>query len=106
MGYKAFVDEQRRRWDVWDVHPAAIERRTGLDRRRTRRPDPERRVQAERRRMRLAPELRQGWLCFECAGERRRLAPIPTGWELLAEADLAALCLRATPAPRQMILGT
>lgn len=106
MGYKAFVDAQRRRWDVWDVHPAAIERRTGLDRRRAPRADrPERRVQVERRRMRLAPELRQGWLCFECAGERRRLAPIPSGWELLPEPELAVLCLRATPAPRQMILG-
>lgn len=106
MAYKAFVDPQRRRWDVWDVHPAAIERRTGLDRRRAQRAEPERRVQVERRRMRLAPELREGWLCFECAGERRRLAPIPSGWEQLTEAELASLCLRADPAPRQMLLGS
>ena len=50
--------------------------------------------------MRLAPELRQGWLCFECAGERRRLAPIPDGWELLTESELTMLCQCARPAPR------
>ncbi len=106
MGYKAFIDAQHRRWDVWDVHPAAIERRTGLDRRHAPRPEPERRVRAERRRMRLAPELREGWLCFECSGERRRLAPIPSGWELLTESELASLCLSATLAPRHMTFGS
>lgn len=103
MGYKAFVDAQHRRWDVWDVHPAAIERRTGLDRRRAPRAEPERRMRAERRRMRLAPELREGWLCFECPSERRRLAPIPTGWELLADEDLASLCTRAALAPKHLL---
>lgn len=105
MGYKAFIDAEHRRWDVWDVHPAAIERRTGLDRRRGARPGPERRARSERRRMRLAPELREGWLCFECASERRRLAPIPSGWELLPDADLASLCLNAILAPRDLLVG-
>lgn len=104
MGYKAFVDAQFRKWDVWDVRPLAIERRSGLDRRRAQRPQPERRVHAERRRMRLAPELREGWLCFECSEERRRLAPIPAGWELLPQEELALLCRRATVAPRQLLV--
>lgn len=38
-----------------------------------------------------------GWLCFESAQEKRRLAPIPAGWELTAQEQLEALCGRALP---------
>jgi hypothetical protein len=40
----------------------------------------------------------QGWLCLQCADARRRLAPIPEGWEKGTEADLLDLLARATPA--------
>ena len=40
-----------------------------------------------------------GWLCFESPGEKRRLAPIPPGWELRETAVLEQLRDEATVAP-------
>lgn len=37
----------------------------------------------------VRPQFSKGWLAFECADERRRLAPIPAGWP---DADEAAIC--------------
>jgi len=45
----------------------------------------------------LDPDLCEGWLCFDCGSERRRLGPIPKNWQELAEPDLARLWARATP---------
>jgi hypothetical protein len=45
----------------------------------------------------LLPNLEAGWLSFESGTERRRLAPIPYGWETLTADKLAELCTRATP---------
>jgi hypothetical protein len=40
-----------------------------------------------------------GWLTFECEdGARRRLAPIPRGWDDLSETALQALLALARPA--------
>lgn len=45
----------------------------------------------------LTPEFAEGWLTFESdAMTRRRLAPIPLGWESASHAELTALCKRAT----------
>lgn len=64
--------------------PSGIERRRGADRR-----------VLQQRRVRLAPGLQQGWLVFQCGDERRRLVPVPTGWDELSSAELAELCRRA-----------
>lgn len=40
----------------------------------------------------------KGWLAFQSAGERRRLAPPPDGWEALPDEQLAELCAKAEPA--------
>ena len=92
-------------WHVWSVIPGgapAEERRHGYDRRS---PDPviqykgaDRRAASERRRMPVvAPAMQLGWLVFESADERRRLAPIPPAWEARPESDLERLCARAVP---------
>lgn len=40
----------------------------------------------------------EGWLLFEStSGEKRRLAPVPPNWGILADDGLRALCDRATP---------
>ncbi len=45
----------------------------------------------------LNAEFAEGWLTFESSAmTRRRLAPIPLGWENLGAAELSALCRRAT----------
>jgi hypothetical protein len=57
----------------------------------------ERTVAAERRRDHLLPaEYREGWLVFESADEKRRLAPVPAGWRGLSDEALSALCASAT----------
>jgi hypothetical protein len=36
-----------------------------------------------------------GWLCFESPAEKRRLAPIPDGWEFRDITALEELCQKA-----------
>ena len=112
MGHRSFTDRSGVLWNVWDVVPQWTERRSGGDRRRPEEDpdaDPpvlERRRQVQRRgetgdgsRVRIAAGLSRGWLAFESAGDKRRLAPVPAGWESLSDAELEALCAKATQAP-------
>jgi hypothetical protein len=49
---------------------------------------------------RVREQFRGGWLTFEPGGReasRRRLAPIPDGWEALSEFELRQLCIAAAP---------
>jgi len=79
-------------WDAWSVVPENIERRFeapagpphGVERRHR-----------NERRVSLGPRLAHGWLTFQSRDERRRLAPIPPGWDQLSDADLARLCEHA-----------
>ena len=89
---------------MWLVTPAAAERRrvdrrtpaggsmavgdgkyVGADRRIT----PERRRNPFRRNVEVASEYSNGWLCFEGGGEKRRLAPVPDGWDQAGPDKLA-----------------
>ena len=45
----------------------------------------------------LPEAYREGWLVFESAQEKRRLAPIPPNWEALSNEALAALLAQASP---------
>ena len=91
MSYRTFVDSEGRRWEVWLVTPAAAERRR-TDRRAAARGSmteaggtydgvSERRRNPFRRNLEVASEYSNGWLCFEGGGEKRRLAPVPDGWD-------------------------
>jgi hypothetical protein len=61
----------------------------------------DRSASAERGRDHLLPaEYREGWLVFESATEKRRLAPVPPGWSDLSDEALAGLCASATPPTR------
>jgi len=109
MPLRSFLGPGNVEWQVWSVVPGTRrdgERRAGFDRRS---PDPvfryagpERRASNDRRRLSpgLPERLACGWLIFEGAGERRRLAPIPPHWDQLPERDLGRLCERAVPATR------
>lgn len=104
MPSREFCAGDGARWRVWSVIPGWRddgERRRGYDRRS---PDPvlryagpERRTGDDRRARNplLAPGFRDGWLVFERSGERRRLAPIPAGWERMTERGLERLCRSA-----------
>ncbi|HEX6912535.1 MAG TPA: hypothetical protein VF142_19165 [Longimicrobium sp.] len=36
-----------------------------------------------------------GWLCFDSPGEKRRLYPIPAGWDQFPDAELMQMCREA-----------
>ncbi len=42
------------------------------------------------------PEFARGWLLFESAGEKRRLAPYPDDWMHLSVRQLEECCLHAS----------
>jgi hypothetical protein len=72
-----FLDDGSRRWEVREIHEQLLpERRTLLAR----------------------PEFAAGWLLFTCDGERRRLAPPPSGWRNAPEDQLRQWCAAAAPA--------
>lgn len=96
MGYRRFEDNDDISWEVWEVHPAVVERRLNADRRSVGRDTPDRRGEVEIR-FPIPRELEGGWLAFQSPSEKRRLAPIPSHWMALSDDELAALCRRARP---------
>jgi hypothetical protein len=74
MAYREYKDSEGISWKVWNTSPVpgAV----------------------------FSPTMRDGWLTFECDGDRRRLAPIPRGWERLSTAELERLCKEAQQYPR------
>jgi hypothetical protein len=112
MGFRTFRDSRGATWQAWGVVPRNQHHRprTGRDRRS---PDPviryagpERRSGADRRRLlsTLSPGLEGGWLAFESGSERRRLVPIPEGWDTCSDAELEELCRQARPVPRVKLI--
>lgn len=91
MALREFADERGRVWQVCDVLPTYVERRSGTDRRRQPRPGTRERRQRRQHRMAVAPRFRSGWLVFETRSERRRLGPIPPGWEYWPDNQLRVL---------------
>ena len=62
MGYREFVDGDGVEWRVWETRP-----RTGAN---------------------VRPALAAGWVSFESEAARRRLTPVPEGWDEGSEEDL------------------
>ncbi|MES2177680.1 MAG: hypothetical protein V4550_07415 [Gemmatimonadota bacterium] len=105
--HRVFLDDDELQWNVWDVIPSWGERRVAERRVRDGEPPTsgERRV-ADRRRVRgiriaLTPHLADGWLAFESAHARKRLAPIPTEWHALPEDKLRELWRAAEALPHR-----
>lgn len=89
--FRQFRDSLGILWTVYDVRPSEIERRF----RASAPPNSERRSRRDFR-VNLGPDMAGGWLAFMSeAGEARRMAPIPQGWELLSSDEIAALCISA-----------
>jgi hypothetical protein len=104
MAYRTFVDRDGAYWQVWDSQPTRPERRVSQnDRRNLSRfpwPRPERRSGVDRRRVsqrriNLSEGYSSGWLTFESLYEKRRLLPIPPGWEDATQAELRIFCEKA-----------
>ncbi len=104
MGYRTFLDRDGSYWQVWDSQPTRVERRLRGTDRRNHKPftwtGTERRVGADRRlteqrRITLSAGYGAGWLTFESLDEKRRLIPIPQGWEDISQEELRTLCQKA-----------
>lgn len=84
MSYRVVTDRTGAAWQVWTVRPT----RHGASSAFT-----------------VAPEYTTGWLAFErvddgaapAPPEKRRLAPVPSGWDQSSDADVLRLLASATP---------
>jgi hypothetical protein len=76
MAYREITDGDGRLWRVWDTYPQTGGRGVVSD------------------------EYAEGWLTFETENEKRRLAPVPTGWSTLEVAALFPLLDRSEPVTR------
>lgn len=45
----------------------------------------------------LPRQMADGWLCFDCGSEKRRLFPLPPNWSGRTDAELWFLCRAAEP---------
>ena len=79
---RAFTDAVGREWQVWQVLPSGVS-------------GSEDNVDSFARVSLTGTPFAEGWLCFESPLEKRRLAPIPDGWEHLEDGLLEQLCQRA-----------
>ena len=77
MAYAEFSDREGKSWRVWYTRPRLAEVLS-----------------------RLPLEWKEGWLTFECDGDKRRLAPVPRGWEDFSSARLDLLRRMADPATK------
>jgi hypothetical protein len=75
MAHRRIVDENEHVWDVWEVKTST----------------------STTRRIQVPAELQAGWLAFQCGEERRRLAPLPIGWNEMSDRALLELMARAKP---------
>jgi len=50
----------------------------------------------------MTPTLGAGWLCFESDSQKRRLSPIPAGWDEAPAEELRGLLDRARPVARRL----
>ena len=83
---RGFIDSTGVEWRVWEVLPSTAGVTTSVSFARTS--------------LRETP-FANGWLCFECETCKKRLAPIPEGWDSAAAEVLAELCVRATDVPQR-----
>ena len=85
---RGFRDSTGVEWRVWEVYPSKTSPLSGAD--------------EMGRRSLMGSAFADGWLCFESPGEKRRLAPIPIGWEQRDSREIEELWRQATVvAPRR-----
>ena len=82
MALREFVDGQQREWKVWDVTPERMHPVTAREMFHGRYVD-----------------YQEGWLVFESATERRRLAPFPARWSEFPDVEIETLLRLAEVVP-------
>ena len=74
MPIREFIDSSGAEWRVWETKPRDDSVFDG--------------------------RMKRGWLTFECGSLRKRLAPIPRGWEHAPPGRLDLMCRAADPVRR------
>jgi hypothetical protein len=82
MPARTFTDRSGVRWTVWEVIPGRHNPVSG-------------------RSSTLPVEMSGGWLCFDSGAEKRRLYPIPPGWEDFPDEKMELLCRAGLPVSRR-----
>lgn len=77
MAYREIDDTHGRQWRVWDTYPQSGKEGS------------------------YSTEYAGGWLTFECEAEKRRLIPVPSGWDEQPSTELLLLLTRAVPVQRR-----
>jgi hypothetical protein len=100
MTHRTIKDGSGRLWDVWEVYPAAVERRMSGEFPAVDDDGEGKAARTSGRRRRevriLVPaELQHGWLAFQSGSDRRRLVPVPESWSNLDDEALVTLLERA-----------
>lgn len=111
MPYRTFRDVDGTEWTAWDIFPVLAERRNEERRSLVAAGEiPDRRGRDRRirrgRQATVPSALSNGWLCFECKNERRRLSPIPADWSRCPDGTLSKYCSEARPVPAKPVAST
>lgn len=83
MALREFEDSAGRQWRVWSTHPAVSGDHTALGKFMESLPKTD-----GQQPLSVRQRYVHGWLAFKWDNDRRRLAPIPAGWE---ESDVETL---------------
>lgn len=79
MAVRTFESPDGATWSVWEVIPGQVsDFRSSFG-------------------SHLPRDLADGWLCFDCGTEKRRLAPLPANWHERTDEDLRFWCRAAVP---------
>ena len=82
---RGFTDSSGVAWRVWEVFPTRADVLTTAE-------------TFARSSLKETP-FANGWLCFESSHAKKRLAPIPPGWEFGNDESLERLCAEAEAVP-------
>ena len=82
MPLRSFTDPEGHKWEVWEAHVRAADRRILADRRSVKRTTFERRIRALLG-IFLGAQRGSGWLVFQSVLGKWRLSPVPDQWEHL-----------------------
>jgi hypothetical protein len=79
MAVRTFESPDGATWSVWEVIPDRVSEFRSTNG------------------SHLPRDMADGWLCFDCGTEKRRLAPLPANWQERSEEDLRFWCRAAVP---------
>lgn len=96
MAIREYVDRDGGYWKIWRVVPTTHYTAAGA-------PGAVHRDRERRPRLSVTPGMETGWLCFESQDEKRRLFPVPQGWEECPEQVLLGLLRQAQPVRRRIV---